>query len=355
MRSVVAILARGLVTADLPYVGGGFAAPYTHLNNASTIRVSPGDLVRMAINYGHPWDPRAPITPVRRLMTLNEIVHRGTLIGTYLRTPRVGPRQRWRASDAYLEGIESTEKGGVSYYLGMAVAALFADKLLKAPIVVHSSMYAKYLGIRFGPAPNRTRARQPDLLALNRRHDVFVLEAKGRSGDSAALRKATFADATDQKRAPVKTGSIAPLVRVASALFIGSDGSLAVEWRDPPTDSWAGGEHIDPVPLAHAHYARLLGVLASDTRARRSIGGRDFTVINIPEIDVQLGLDSRVLDALESDRQPLVWESVIGMPAASSDDVHSIGGDGSVVILGPTWSASSIVMFGPSSAAGLAG
>jgi hypothetical protein len=260
------------------------------------------------------------------------------VLRAFLQTPASGTRRVWSANDSYLSGLESTEKGGVSYYLGMAFASHLAGDLLPAPWVVHRSTYASDLNVLFGPPPGKKRARQPDFLALADAHTIYVLEAKGRCLDTPGIRDAALNAAVEQKSGPIVAGSVTPTARVASGLFVSpSDGVLSVEWRDPALDTGDDRVRGDFLgPFMRSHYSRIYDLLGPE-QARRPFQGLDFVDLYVSEMDAHVGLDARVMEALRQHSNVELAEVAFQLESARADNRWAIGGDGSMVELGPSW------------------
>ena len=77
-------------------------------------------------------------------------------------------------SDAFKD-LDPSEKGAVTYFLGLAVAKLLAARLLSVPWLVHLDRVVHTLGIRLS---GRSR---PDLIGYGHSRGWIVVEAKGRS------------------------------------------------------------------------------------------------------------------------------------------------------------------------------
>lgn len=97
-----------------------------------------------------------------------------------------GPHYRLSRSEPY-DVLDPSEKGAVSYFLGLTFAKLFAEKYLNVSWLMHLDVYRDALRPR-----NVHGGSKPDLVGFDTNGDWYVIEAKGRTGghDSEAMRRA---------------------------------------------------------------------------------------------------------------------------------------------------------------------
>ena len=326
----------GLQPASLPFSASGFSGTHKRLLKIREATVHPHDLVRVAVHLGHPWARGSGATLDRPKLRKSEIAYRASVVRAFLETHAVKNGHVWRASEAYLEGLESTEKGGVGYALGMMFAVALAEQLLRAPHSLHVSVYADGLGIVFPAPAGRKRARTPDLLLRDRASALHALEAKARFAPGPKAWTSAMDGALEQARA-LDRYSLITGARVASGLQIAEeDGALSMEWIDPPVDGHAEGS-IDHATFMRAYYERIGNFLMEARPTPEDIAGRPFVLGEVPQADLHLGLATDLFSAVaESD-----WSALLGraieQPAGGHDDNWSIGGDGVVVVLGQSW------------------
>ena len=140
----------------------------------------------------------------------------------------------WKQSDSY-KHLDPSEKSGVSYYLGMVLSAIIANKLWNTPHLVHVDAVLKILGQKIG------NVQRPDLVGYRQgatRNSLgrLLVEAKGRTNGFA--RSPVGTAIVQLRNAPPKVlqlvGSNA--LRIASLSYFEND-----HWRgymvDPPGDS----------------------------------------------------------------------------------------------------------------------
>lgn len=126
------------------------------------------------------------------------------------------------------EGMDPTEKGFASYFLGMTLTKLFAHRFLSTPLLWHVSMASQAISYR----PGNSR---PDLIGCRSTlNDWIIAEAKGRSGsfDSAAL-----SNAKGQARMITTVNGQVPRYRFGAESYFAPCLSLQVD--DPPSDDEA--------------------------------------------------------------------------------------------------------------------
>ncbi|WP_336818343.1 hypothetical protein [Cedecea sp. MMO-103] len=146
-----------------------------------------------------------------------EIMSRAMLIWTSL-----------KSSNGYLEKssvyqeMDPTEKGFVSFSLGMAISKLFISKLLNVHWLEHVANINNSIKTRA-----KTKSR-PDLIGLNTRKEFVIVEAKGRSN---GFNLDAQIKAKKQTRVISTIDSKYPVLRIASQCYF--DESLEVCIEDP--------------------------------------------------------------------------------------------------------------------------
>ncbi len=103
--------------------------------------------------------------------SLFEITYRSALIYANLCDDGAG---RIKRSEAY-DGLDPSEKGAVSYFLGLTLAKAFAERELDVPWLMHLDVYRKEL------APVLSGQSRPDLVGQTTGGSWVVIEAKGRT------------------------------------------------------------------------------------------------------------------------------------------------------------------------------
>ena len=129
--------------------------------------------------------------------------------------------------------LDPTEKGAVSYFLGMAVCKLFADRMLDTPWLLHLDVFKNQLD----PKVVGGRSR-PDLVGLKHSGEWQAFECKGRSSVPNADERLK---AKKQAQRLTRVGSTDCVLHVGAILYFRQE-KLEFHWRDPepePTEELA--------------------------------------------------------------------------------------------------------------------
>ena len=123
--------------------------------------------------------------------------------------------------------LDPTEKGAVSYFLGMAVCKLFASRLLGTPWLLHLDVFRDQLD----PALSLGRSR-PDLVGQDGTGEWHAFESKGRS---------TVPTAEDKQKAKAQAQRLVCVNSTNCSLHVGAisyfwHDELKFHWRDPDPD-----------------------------------------------------------------------------------------------------------------------
>jgi hypothetical protein len=282
--------------------------------------------------------------------SMMEVVWRAALLRANLalgREARYSPRAQFERSPAFW-ALDGSEKGAVTYFLGLALAKLAAERHWDVPWVLHLDVYSRPTG-PYGRPVNvvlqGAGRRRPDLIGQSPSGDWLVLEAKGRTGHvDDKLRR----DSKEQTRLISTINGRSPKWRIAS---IGSfrGGALAVDLIDP----------ADPVPdavpldLPHedflrTYYALTLGLVRDGVIVIVGPHERAFITRSIPDADLTVGLDKRLYLELMRDEENAdahglherLRDLLAHEPGAESgrgEGIERVGRDGIFVRLGSRW------------------
>ena len=199
-----------------------------------------------------------------------------------------------RGGSTYIEksslynGLDPSEKSGVSYFIGMVAAKILGARLLDTPWLFHVSM-VESLG---GSVVLKAKS-QPDLIGLSRNRQWIVVEAKGRTwGYSAAAMTA----AKQQTRQLRSVNGQSPLLRVAIQAFFNPKLEWAIE--DPAEfNEDATDLHFEAEDAMEMYYSAP--TIATENGHGRVIGNRKFIAQELSEIGVTIGLELNVRDRLK--------------------------------------------------------
>jgi hypothetical protein len=219
------------------------------LQGSRTERFTWAELVHAAITVG-----RKNWTDVLQHgnYSLLEILWRTAMLRGNLR----GTSGRIARSSAY-RGLDRSEKGAVSFFLGLCAAKLFAERLLDVPWLLHLDVYRALVN------PTFTTSKRPDFVGMDAVGHWIVAEAKGRTGKAPP---GLLDKAKSQTGALSTVSGQLPVLRVAIATFF-SSGFLEVQLCDPvDSEKTAVPLLIDPEELARAYYAQLFDFARLATR-----------------------------------------------------------------------------------------
>ncbi len=154
--------------------------------------------------------------------SLWEMVCRAAMVRMTLRTD--WNERHYYCSSAF-RALDPSEKGAVSYFVGMIMCKLFAERFLQVPSLMHVDVYRAQIN------PNLLSGRsRPDLVGQSLSGDWVAFESKGRSSGPSQ---------NDINRAKIQARRLSSIngqpVRTNVALFsYYSKDRLQVYCEDPP-------------------------------------------------------------------------------------------------------------------------
>lgn len=230
------------------------------------------------------------------------------------------------------DSLDPSEKGATSYFLGMAMAKLFAAKLFGTPWLFHVSQATSGgASIVF----NRGSKSQPDLIGQNSDGNWIVVEAKGRTNslDSKALEKAKLQ--TEMIR--TINGS-APSLRVALQAYF--DEQLRVR-MDDPTD--AKLEALDvklDLDAALTKYYAVATAISTRNPATERVRGQEFMTHVDNDSGVTVGLQTSIWESVKAGKFQDIRQNndLLDQRVTEDDGASTIYPDGLLVRLDARWS-----------------
>jgi hypothetical protein len=266
----------------LPYTPEGFGKYLgTALSAPSEILFSWEELCRAAITVGRrSWADVLKFGTYSVLEALWRIaIVRANLVENY--------DGKLRQSNAFTD-LDPSEKAGVSYFLGLALTKLVAEKLFGVPWLLHLDVYRREL------APDLAFPEKPDFVGMDAWQLWIVVESKGRS---RTITKKLLNDAKRQVRSLRRISGQLPSLRVAVATYFSRRG-LRARMRDPDTFlPTAIDIELSSEQLARAYYRPIVEmILASDAaRSRREVANLVEIVTPLAGLDALLTLDERIV------------------------------------------------------------
>jgi hypothetical protein len=306
------------MTLQIEYDSEGFPAGGPVTNGAASLSASWSDVLRAAVTVGRPnWR----YVFRHGMSSAYEALFRWSLIRMTLE--QSGPRATRFCRTQAARTLDPSEKGAVNYFLGLAVAKLFADKLLDAPWMLHLDVFRPNLNVVLS-----SRSR-PDLVGATSSGQWLAFECKGRVSepDASVKTKAKY-----QAQRVVTVNGIAPAFAVGALTYFKND-TLRFFWRDPEPDLGIRNPiRLDITPSAwRLHYEPVLELIRSKPQALRAMR-QSGDLVPVDEADLKVGIHPRVLELLENpgraDPRPEQ-----GAPLRS--DLY--GADGIAIITGESW------------------
>jgi hypothetical protein len=303
----------------IAYTADGFPTAFgPSLVGTHTLGVSWAEIIWAAISVG-----RGGLGHLTQygVYSVFEITYRAAMIYANLREDPSGLLTR---SSAY-DGLDPSEKGAISYFVGMTFAKLFLHRLLGVPWLMHLDVYRQQL------QPILAGKSKPDFVGLNTAQDWVVVEAKGRTNEY---------EESVLQRAKVQTQQLTtiqgsqPVLRVGSLAYF-SAGNLQFAMRDPKGDSRR--EKIKDLPLAKdalliAYYRPFQVLLREAARVETIMVNRHgYRMVALQELELWIGLSQEVAEQFP-----------IGEPVKelySIEENQFVGADGVLVRLGSIWSS----------------
>ena len=258
-------------------------------------------------------------------------------------------------TDAY-RSLDGSEKAAVSYFIGLTVAGLVARHLFDVRWLMHLDVYQRSLH------PGLPRSHRPDLVGADELGRWYVIEAKGRSNGAD---RRVLARAKEQTLKLRQVCGEKPRLRVASVAYFSRGGCLSLNLADPVA------HHRDAIDWSFAeekflrdYYQPYVDLLSPNNRAVAAVddsdidvvelNGRQVLVVALPDVDLEIGLASRVYDLLRSKRlgreeinealglgdtrfptTDMPPSNLLGVPLFP--DGTFLGPDGILVRLGSSW------------------
>ena len=154
----------------IPYESQNFPSEYGL--GFGILRTSWNDLLRAALTVGR---PNTAYVFRHGEASLYEARFRISLIRMAVEQ---GQSRRLKRTTAFA-ALDPTEKGAVSYFLGLTLCKLFASQLLDTPWLLHLDVFRDSLN------PALLGRSRPDLVGQNSADSWHAFESKGRSGPAS--------------------------------------------------------------------------------------------------------------------------------------------------------------------------
>jgi len=213
--------------------------------------------------------------------------------------------------------LDPTEKGMISYFLGIIFCKLFANRLLYAPWCLHVDVYRDQI-----QAQIRGRSR-PDLVAEDIFGEWHVFECKGRSAKPSEL---DIMKAKTQADRLTYVGGRECKTHIGSFIYFDKN-ILKFFWRDPDGDE--RNKFFLPEPNEHWRY--YFEPILSIIQARD-----DENLLHLTSsIDVNVSIHPEIFALLQNGRWKAAHDAAKQMSRQMIEQGYHY--DGMKVIAGDSW------------------
>ncbi len=305
------------------YRASNFGAHWgTLLSGEHSLNVSWRELVWSAVSVGKPG---VAYIMAHGRHSISDVIVRAHTVYASLRNS-LGVFEKSTLYDS----LDPTEKGATSYFLGMMAAKIVAARLLQTPWLIHLSL----LRVIGGSVVLHGGKSEPDLVGMNSRGDWLVMEAKGRThgySDDAMI------TAKKQTRHLRRVNGNFPAGRIVVQAYFSPH--LQFEIQDPEEyDSDAPDLNFDLVSALKTYYSMVFPISATITETRR-LGEREYLIERNDEVGVTIGIERRVVEALDADSPPIFQERFHGVPpeVADGNELFALFSDGLAIALDDRW------------------
>ncbi len=201
---------------------------------------------------------------------------------------------RFAKTDAF-SALDPSEKGAISYYLGLLAAKLLGDVCINVAWLMHLKVYEDLLHpLHF------QYASRPDLVGRNHAGEWNVVEAKGSSN---RIRQGVVDRAKNQAGALDLIQDEQPVLNVGSAAGFVTD-QLYVRFEDPkkPPGRRKVVLNVSDDDFINEYYAHLQALLNSYQPMEAEIAGRPVLLVDLRVLGLEIGLDAEIFGALKRKR-----------------------------------------------------
>jgi hypothetical protein len=307
---------------ELIYEASNFPQSYgTNLVGLHTLTVSWSELIWAAISVG-----RAELLHITRHDRFSsfEMAYRTSILFANLCENANGHLKR---SSAY-EGLDPSEKGAISYFLGLTMTKAFSARMLNVPWLMHLDVYREDLQLVIGNGNSR-----PDLIGKNSNDEWIVMEAKGRTHgfDSAAIQRAKY-----QAGQVIEVSGVSPVLHVGLQVYF-ADGLMRLKVDDPkPHKKEPIKLPISTEKFIAGYYRPFIEWLSEGEM--KSIHNIHYRQRNIPELDISIGINNSIFETQGNYIRNRIDQ------VTEQDYMIFVAPDGLVVSVGELWSRGNMML-----------
>lgn len=330
------------------------------LQTPATVECEWSDILRAAITVGR---RNAQAVFAHGQHSVFEANYRAYMVKANLTEDQNGQLVRTRA----YRDLDPTEKGAVSYFLSMGLVKLLCEHFFGVPWLVHLDNFEGELD------PPLDRGSRPDLIGQDANRDWVVVEVKGRSND---LPNNLLGQGKHQCTMVEHVEGQVPALRIVGGVYF-QNHQVQTILRDPDRKEKSPSDlRINRARLLREYYTPLRDAVERGEDTKTEVhADRSYRIARFPSLDFELGMDVDLAAAVgvESEEEFVSRaqvavrsvESSIAEPrsediktaekpsvqifrsrtmiAAEEPRSVSLGVDGTLIRLGPSWSAGSLL------------
>jgi hypothetical protein len=252
-----------------------------------------------------------------------ELIYRISMV---LANLRIGGGNRLVRSPAFMH-LDPSEKGAVSYFLGLTMAKLFSEKLLNVPWLLHLDVYRDQLDVN-GSLISR---QKPDLIGLSSARQWIIVESKGRAN---GLTRNLLQNGKQQTRMIRSIDKKRPYLRISAATYF-SRNELEFAWKDPDDEAKDAINIVTKTEDYLRNYYRLIFTILTAHEAKDNNG---FMAYTFPNLGITIGLQTQIYRAYQN--QGLVFLEEFNLNSAQrlpavDNQLFYVGHDGVAIGISP--------------------
>ncbi|GEM_PF-4337367 len=267
------------------------------------LSISLPDLIRAIITAGYPekscaWQRKL------RLLKIPYLLYFFSAENRYLRLKNE------------IDSLEKSEKGTISYDLGMIFAHLLSERLLDISHTIHLSIARSHFDIEIARPANSNRLKEPDLIACNitdnnQLSDINLIEAKG---TISKCNDNYINNGISQLRNVASVNNNIDLGKYLSYFNGLKNNNLTIYWIDPDTEGKIKIKNLKAQYIIFSHYYKFFKMLLdynTDQSGKMTIEKwKDFNFKGIPindclsENQLFIGIEEKIYKILENTFKP---------------------------------------------------
>lgn len=289
------------------YTAENYNGIYSSINttNENSVLCKKIDLYRTIITVGNPKYISFSLKDIKKFgflrVVCSDIIEKIILVYQNIDSDPTG---------IYLHPIYNTyvsdKKRIVSYNLGMAVAKIYSEKLLKIPHLIHVESLKKNNAIVLKPGPispktgKPKRPKEPDLLGITSNGDWHVFESKGTSSTSLDSK---IEEAKTQAEQILSINSKTPSTLTACATSF-TKKRIFTKLNDPQSDGNKEYEiNLENFYVTYYQSFFALYEFSGGALVLKTIENTEYNcfILKLPQLYLEIGLDFKIYKFLASD------------------------------------------------------